>query len=733
MTTNRASILIVDNDARNRRLLEAMLIPEGYRTFHAQTGEEALSAVIQQRPDLILLDVMMPGMDGYEVASRIKGDPDTAHIPIIMVTAQVDRDARLAGLNAGAEDFLTKPVERTELWLRVRNLLRLKAYSDFLQNHRRLLEQEVQSRTADLQRFRTAMDATADAIMLVSRQTMCFVEVNATACKMFGYSVAELLQIGPEQLASAEYIDFNGSYDVLIADTIANNSATEHISSGLVEVTLKRKDGTTFPAEVHRQAQQHGSNWIIVAVVRDITERKQAEQYLHHLAHFDALTGLPNRSLFYNTLQTALIQAASNGWKIAVLFIDLDHFKNVNDTLGHPCGDELLLQFGKRLVQCVRIRDTVGRLGGDEFAVLLVMPDEQQAAVLVANKIKELLRTPFHLKGHEVYVTASVGITVFPDDANDHETLIKYADTAMYRAKLAGRDTFRFFTAQMNTDALARIELEGALRRAIEQDEFLLHYQPKVDIASGKVVGAEALLRWNRPGHGLVSPGAFIPVLEETGLIVRVGSWVISTACRQIAAWLQSGVGALQISVNVAGRQFIEGDLLGDVSNALTKFAIPPALLELELTESSLMANTENTIDSMRQLKQHGVKISIDDFGTGFSSLAYLCRFPIDKLKIDIAFIRHITTNPDDATIVRTIIQMAHGLNLQVIAEGVETEQQLAYLRRHHCDQIQGFYFSRPLPAADLQQLLLDKKCLNAAGQVTSTESVISRSDKRLP
>jgi diguanylate cyclase (GGDEF)-like protein len=579
-----ATILIVDDEIQNRRLLEALLLPEGYLTECAATGEEALALIADHPPDLILLDVMMPGMDGYQVAIALKADPATSAIPIIMVTAQVDRSARLAGLEAGAEEFLTKPVDRAELWVRVRNLLRLKAFGDFLKNHNAILEEQVWERTADLMR----------------------------------------------------------------------------------------------------------------------------------LAHFDPLTGLLNRTMFHETLRTTLVQALEKQWMVAVLFIDIDHFKNVNDTLGHALGDDLLRQFGNRLFKCVRARDVVSRLGGDEFALLLVIQGGQQGVTIATNKILSALRAPFDLDGHEVAVTASIGITVHPDDASDPETLLKYADTAMYRAKQAGRNTFRFFTAEMNAEALSRLELETAVRKAVDKGEFVLHYQPKVQLSTGRICGLEALLRWERPGHGLVSPAVFIPVLEETGLIVSVGTWVIASACRQIARGMRSSVEPIQISVNVSPRQFLEGDLEGDVAKALLEHGIAADLLELELTESSLMVNTDQTIASLHVLKQLGVHISIDDFGTGYSSLAYLRRFPIDKLKIDIAFIRDITYNPDAAAIALTIISMAHTLKLEVIAEGVETAAQLAYLRRHGCDQMQGYYFSRPLPLLDLEQLLQEGRCLPA-------------------
>jgi diguanylate cyclase (GGDEF)-like protein/PAS domain S-box-containing protein len=702
MTSPVATILIVDDEASNRKLLEALLHAENYLTLTAANGEDALAAIAQLAPDLVLLDIMMPGMDGYQVASTLKANPATAHIPIIMLTAQIDRSAKLAGLKSGAEEFLTKPVDRAELSLRVRNLLRLKEYADFLKNHSEILEQQVRARTVDLQRFRTAMDATADAIMLVSRSSMRFIEFNATACQMLGYTREELFEVGPVTLSVMTRDYLESIYDALIAG---------HGNNQLRETQIHRVDGSKLDLEVHRLAHRFGNEWIIVSVLRDISERKQAEQRFQELAHFDALTGLPNRRLFYETLEKTLVQAARSRGQVAVLYIDLDQFKNVNERLGHAMGDELLAQFSNRLVQCVHVRDAVGRLGGDEFALILAGQD-QQGAALVANKVREMLGVPFDLNGHSVEVTASIGITVHPEDAHDSPTLIKYADTAMYQAKQAGRNTFRFFTAQMNTDVMVRLELESALRKACDNDEFVLYYQPKVQLSSGRIVGLEALLRWRRPGHGLVAPSEFIPVLEDTGLIMRVGSWVIATAAKQIGLWLESAIGPLQIAVNVASRQLLEGDLAGDVRNALADNNIAGHLLELELTESSLMENTERTIVCLQNVKQHGVQIAIDDFGTGYSSLAYLRRFPIDKLKIDIAFIRDITSNADDAAITLAIISMAHSLKMHVIAEGVETAEQLAYLREHNCDQVQGYYFSPPLPVEKLELLLLEQQGL---------------------
>ncbi|MYN10826.1 EAL domain-containing protein ['Massilia aquatica' Lu et al. 2020] len=579
---------------------------------------------------------------------------------------------------------------------------------DQIRRHHAQLQLDMNARIRldeDLRRFRLAMDATADAIFLVDRAGMCFVDVNATACRMLGYLREDFLKVGPNKSVDGDLRRLEDLYDKLLAGDQ---------SGAMAELLLQRKDGSPLSVEVQRRTLRSGQSWILVAVARDITERKEAEQRLLKLAHFDTLTGLPNRSQFYDSLTHSLHQAAEHKWALAVLFLDMDRFKNINDTLGHTIGDELLRQFSSRLVDCLRVRDTIGRFGGDEFAAILMLPEGAQNAIAVVDKIRESMRKPFDLKGHEVTVTASIGISVFPDDGADADTLIQYADTAMYRAKAAGRDAFRFFTAEMNAQSLARLDLENALRRAIDNDEFVLYYQPKIDIGSGRVSGAEALIRWKRPGHGMVSPALFIPILEETGLIVRVGTWVLNEACRKIAEWGRTRIGAVHLSVNVSGIQFFVGGLEEEVMRAIKQHDIAPELLELELTESSLMSNAEETITVLQNLKKLGIQISIDDFGTGYSSLAYLKRFPIDKLKIDIAFVREVTSNPDDAAIVLAIINMAHSLKLQVIAEGVERDAQLAYLRRHNCDEMQGYYFSRPLPEDEFEAMMREGKYLQA-------------------
>ncbi|WP_228893890.1 EAL domain-containing protein [Pseudoduganella aquatica] len=692
-----AKILIVDDQAVNVQLLDYLLTTTGYLAVSSTTDPRVVAPWHEQHNyDLIILDLHMPGMSGFDVMNALKPLEADAYLPVLVVTAQPDH--KLAALEAGARDFVSKPFDPVEVLTRIRNMLEVRLMHRESKNYSAVLEQTVRERTAELQRFRSAMDATADAIFLIDVATLTLVDVNDGACRMLGYERAQLLALEPERIGLGQRADLRAHCRAVLAATVRTPE--------LLETELTRQDLAAVPVELYWQLQQGSAQPTLICVARDISERRQAQERLLHMAHYDSLTGLPNRTLFFQTLAESIELAQDKEWRIVVLFIALDRFKNVNDSLGTAAGDELLRQFSSRLVQCVRIRDTVGRLGGDEFALILTMTRNQQDAVLVANEVREALRAPFDLDGHPAALTASIGIAMYPDDATEPETLVKYADTAMERAKQAGRDGYRFFTAGMNVQVLARLDLELALRRALDENELLLYYQPKVNLTTGRISGAEALLRWQRPNYGLVFPAEFVPVLEDTGLIVRVGAWIIDAACRQIAAWARSMVGPVTVAVNVSSRQFVEGDLEGEVRAALARHKVPPELLELELTETALMSNAERTIGVLERLKELGVKCSIDDFGTGYSSLAYLQRFPIDKLKIDIAFVRDITTNPNDAAIALAIISMAHSLKLRVIAEGVETRPQLEYLRRNRCDEIQGYFFSRPLPADEMGQLV---------------------------
>ena len=437
-------------------------------------------------------------------------------------------------------------------------------------------------------------------------------------------------------------------------------------------------------------------------------ERKHTEDRLARMAQFDALTDLPNRSMYLDRLGHTLVEAERDKRPVGVLFVDIDRFKNVNDSFGHSVGDLLLVEIASRLQACVRPGDTVGRLGGDEFAVALAHLAHAEDAGAVAQKIVKAVARPYALGSQEVYVSASIGIGLFPNDGLEPDTLLRNADIAMYRAKESGRNAYQFYLPAMNERALGRMRLESELRGAVDRDEFILHYQPKVNLRTGRISGLEALLRWQPAGRALVPPGDFVPLLEDTGLIVPIGEWVIAKVCGQIRSWQADGLVPPPVAVNLSARQFRQDDLVASIAAILNYSGIDPELLELELTESSLMSNSEAAVLALRQIKALGVRLSLDDFGTGYSSLAYLKRFPLDALKIDREFIRDVGTGSDDGTIALAIINLARSLRLRVIAEGVESEAQLAFLRVNGCDEIQGYYFSRPLPVDAIGSVLRD-------------------------
>lgn len=455
-----------------------------------------------------------------------------------------------------------------------------------------------------------------------------------------------------------------------------------------------------------------GSVYRIAGICEDITDKKTAEERLAQLAHFDILTGLPNRALYLDRVRQAMAQARRHDRATGVMFLDLDRFKLANDTFGHSAGDRLLKLVGQRLADCVREGDTVGRFGGDEFGILLADMRSMEDARLVAQKVLDALQLAFELEGHEVFVTASIGISLYPADSDDEVELMKNADTAMYRAKESGRNKYEFYSRDMNARSLQRLSLESNLRHALEREEFLLHYQPKASLVTREITGFEALLRWSAGGQKLVAPGEFVPLLEDTGLIVPVGEWIIDAACRQLAAWREAGVRMVPIAINLSARQFREKNLASVFERILRAHGVDPRLLEIEITESSLMVNTDEAVRTLNRLKSLGLRLSVDDFGTGYSSLAYLRRFPLDTLKIDRSFVNEVTTNADGANITRAVIGMSRNLGLKAVAEGVETQAQLAFLYAAGCGEMQGFYFSRPLPAEESLRWLRENRML---------------------
>jgi len=550
--------------------------------------------------------------------------------------------------------------------------------------------------------FRAALEAAQVGIFIL--QDSLFKYVNPHLGKLFGYEPMEMLnRMGPLDLVLPEQQGF-------LQEQMAARARGE--PGEAYELSAVRKDGSVFSVNILGAPASYNGRPASVGTVVDVSDRKMAEQKIRELADFDVLTGLPNRRLLRDRVTQLLATAERQETPLAVMFLDLDHFKRVNDSLGHSVGDELLCAVAQRLGTAVRRVDTLARLGGDEFIVALPGTHATDAAD-VARRLIDTCNHPYQVAGHELIVTASIGISIVPQDGNDFEVLLRNADAAMYKAKELGRNTFQFYAADMNTATLERLMMESSLRRALRNKEFVLHYQPLVSLQSGLIIGVEALLRWQHPDLGLIMPDRFIQVAEETGLINPIGDWVLCEACRQAQAWIDAGLPPLIMAVNVAPVQFRQNGFIDVVAGALAASGLAASLLELEVTERTVMNDADINIGTLAALHRMGVELSLDDFGTGYSSLAYLKRFPVAKLKIDRSFVRDLETDADDQAIASTIVSMGRNLRLTVLAEGVETRQQLDLLRRMDCDMAQGFLFSRALPADDVAELLRAQPFMN--------------------
>ncbi len=577
-------------------------------------------------------------------------------------------------------------------------------------------------------KYRGLLEAAPDGMVVVNQDGK-IVLLNAQAEKQFGYRRDELLG------ESVTDIIPEGFAERLIADgtRTAAEALAQQIGSG-IELHGRRKDRSEFPIEIMLSPLESTEGMLVTAAIRDIATRKNAEanlvqkvealnrsneelvrlahaartmaRQMTHAAEHDALTGLPNRLLLNDRIGQAIAFAQRHENQVAVLFLDLDGFKHINDSLGHPTGDKLLQSLAERLVQCVRATDTVSRQGGDEFVVLISEINHPEDAISMSRRLLQVVAGANSIEMHDLHITASIGVSIYPDDGRDAETLIKNADTAMYHAKENGRQSFQFFTPAMNAQAVERQLIEEHLRRALERQEFALHYQPKINIGTGVITGVEALIRWTNPTLGSVSPGQFIPVAEDCGLILPIGAWVLREACAQASAWVNAGLPRMTMAVNVSASQFRNEGFLEDLFVIFSETGMDPRYLELELTESVLMKRAELTASILSTLRERGVRVAVDDFGTGYSSLSYLRKFPLDAIKIDQSFVRQITTISGETAIVMAIISMGRSLNLRVIAEGVETQDQLEFLKVHQCDEAQGYYFSRPIPPEQLVKLL---------------------------
>lgn len=829
----RPLILVVDDLPENLRLLAEMLHREGADVRAANSGPVALRyAALAPQPDLILLDIMMPGMDGHAVLAALRNDPGTAHIPVIFVTAVDSEEDEGQGLSEGAADYVTKPIRYPVLIARVHAQLELCRANRQLAAQKDWLEQEVARRTHENALLEMHLGLAFKAAgfgVWEYRHDDGSIQWNKDLCDLLGYpqlpttlaeclalvlpedrlafkqgaghmfgsadevsthefrirhgdgnwrwieshgrvierntrgdalrSVGIMFDIGPRKLAEAEQrlaaVVFTGINDgICITDSsrrilTINKAFTEVtgylpedvlgknprvLKSGMHsdsfyrvmwekidtygnwqgEITNRRKDGSLVSEwlSISSVKDPVGQVSHYVGVFSDLSERIAAAQRIQHLSSHDTLTDLPNRGLFSDRLEQALHSARRFERSTAVILVDLDRFRLINDTLGPPAGDRVLIEFARRLTLQMREGDTVGRLAGDEFGFVMGSLKHEHDAIALAQRLQEAIAVPFEIGGEALVITATIGISIAPKNGDNGSTLLNSAEAALVRAKQAGRNTYRFYSPEMDADAARRLTLETALRDALKNQELSVHFQPQVSLQSGRMIGMEALLRWHNPKLGRVSPFEFIPIAEETGLIMSIGEWALREACRQTRAWLDLGLMPLRVAVNLSTRQFRQPNLIEIVKDALNESGLPAASLELEITESAFIDDLDEAVAICRRLKAIGVKLSLDDFGTGYSSLAYVSRFPFDKLKIDQGFVRDIVENPVNAAIATAAIVMARSLNLSVLAEGVETEAQASFLRNRHCDAMQGYLFSPALPGDEFVSLLTGNKQL---------------------
>jgi diguanylate cyclase (GGDEF)-like protein len=618
------SILLVDDTPANIKLLSAYLEKNGFSVVSAANGEGCLQTAKAVQPDLILLDVMMPVMDGFETCRRLKADSALSDIPVIFMSSLSETHDKLAGFRAGGVDYLTKPFQIEEVLARVRTHLTLRALQRQLKEQNQQLQQQI----------------------VVQRQ---------------------------------------------------------------MEAELKQAHDKLEERVAQRTAELSDAKAVLAA---ENNERQQAEQRANYLSHYDALTGLPNRSLMQDRVRQAIAYAHRNQSQLAVLFVDLDYFKHINESMGHHAGDLLLQAVALRLQQCLREGDSVARLGGDEFVLCLSLIEGGGDAASIAQKTLDTLDQVFIVNGHELHVSASIGISIYPDNGADVESLMRTADTAMYHAKEKGRSNYQFFTPSLNKAAQHRLALTNRLRRALAHNDFAVFFQPQVDIESGTIFSAEALLRYRHGKEKMpISCGPFMTIAEETGLIVPIGEWILRESCKQLRHWHDLGFTQLHIAVNLSPRQCRQPNFYEIVQNILEETGLPARALNLEITENTLLQRNEENVEILEQLSSMGIELSVDDFGTGYSSLAYLQRFPINSLKIDRSFIQGIGHDSNNTALVSAIIAMANSLDLNVLAEGVETQQQASFLMEQGCPAAQGYYYSQALSSQAFLDLL---RCQNA-------------------
>jgi diguanylate cyclase (GGDEF)-like protein/PAS domain S-box-containing protein len=689
------SVLLVEDNPGDARLLREMFDEQGShgtKLAVAPSMGEAEKYLAEHTVDIVLLDLGLPDVQGLEVVRRAHAA--APRVPLVVLTGLDDETLAAQALQEGAQDYLVK--SQIETYGTTRGLVRALRYSI----ERKILEDAL---FVEKERAQVTLNSIGDGVACTDVSgNLTF--LNLVAEKLTGWSWQEA---AGKPMAEVFRILDTTNREVIPnpMDRAIQGDQTVHLPANSI---LVRRDGFEIPIEDSVAPIHDGEGQAAGAVIvfRDVSVARAMALQMTHSAEHDFLSGLPNRMLLNDRIGQAIALAPRHMKHVAVMFLDLDGFKHINDSLGHPIGDKLLQSIAGRLVECVRASDTVSRQGGDEFVVLLSEVAQSEDAAITARRMLRAVAQPHSIDQHDLHVTTSIGVSVYPEDGLDADTLIKNADTAMYQAKETGRQNFQFFKPAMNARAVERQSIEEGLRRALERREFALHYQPKVNLTTGAITGAEALLRWTHPLRGPVSPVDFIPVAEDCGLIQTIGAWVLREACAQARAWMDVGLPATSMAVNVSAIEFRDEKFLDGLFAIVRETGLDPKSLELELTESVLMKQAASTASILQTLRESGIRVAVDDFGTGYSSLSYLRKFPVDAVKIDQSFVRQISTAGDDTTIVKAVIGMARGLKLRVIAEGVETLEEVAFLRAYRCDEAQGYYFGRPVPQQQFAMLL---------------------------
>lgn len=675
----KSLILVVDDSKLMRFTFRKFLEKQGYEVAEAENGMEALSLFEKLKPDIVLMDYVMPDMDGVTACAQLQQLPDGKCTRVIMITSLEDEHSVNLAFEAGATDYISKPINWAVLRQRINRLIRAR--------HTEMTLKQNEAFASSIINHAVDGIITMDINRIIKY-------LNPAAIQIFGYSSSEIIGKNINILIPESYYRDYHNFD--INDKFMNTNR---------EVVGHRKDHSKLPIDLTISKFYVGGKCYFTIMLRDITERKRYEEMIRHQAFYDSLTDLPNRLLLKERMELEISHAKNTGQKMAVMYLDLDRFKLINDTLGHDIGDKLLKEIANRLKKCVHSDDTVTRLGGDEFVILLSKLIHEEDVAKIANKILETIRLPLIINNHELYLTSSIGIAIYPDGGEDYETLVTNADVAMYRAKEKGKNNFQFYTPALNDKALERLALENSLRRAVEYEEFVVYYQPKVHTQNENIIGMEALIRWQHPNWGMVSPQEFIPLAEETGLIVPIGEWVLRTACTQNKAWQNAGFPPLTVAVNLSIRQFELQDLTKMISKVLEETGLDPIYLELEITESIAMKNVEYTLKVINELRALGVKFAIDDFGTGYSSLSRLNSFSVNTLKIDRSFVCKIDGEKSNSILASTVLALGKSLELGVVAEGVETEEQVKFFKQNKCDEMQGYYFGKPMSSQDFEKL----------------------------